>query len=426
MPLPCTGTLLTILSLALASTGDDAARADRLRWFVDAKFGLFVHWGPFAVQGGDPNADFDYFDMKSDASKRPGYVRYGEVFRPRAFDAAQWTRIAKAAGMKYVVFTSKHHDGYCLFDSALTDYDSVDRAPKHDFVHDLVPAARAAGLKIGFYYSMLDWHHPDFDTNLPKYVDEYLFGQVRELCTKYGPIDCLWFDGEWDYPAATWRAADLVKMIRALQPGCLINDRLGLGERGVSTLCDFYTREQPSEIGSVMAFEHEKPYAWEACMTIGESWQYSAKDTQFKSVKELLRGLADIVSRGGNLLLNVGPDPDGTIPAPLVDRLEAMGAWLAANGESIYGATRSPFRALPAGTCTAKGNRLYVHLDRHPGATLALPGLQNTIVKARWLNGGTDLRVDNAAKTVSMPDTLPDDTLSVLVVDLDGPPRVTP
>ena len=172
----------------------------------------------------------------------------------------------------------------------------------------LSDAARAAGLKVGFYYSMLDWHEPMYETNLPKFVDEFMFAQVRELCTNYGPLDCVWFDGEWDHPAADWRAPELVRMIRELQPAALVNDRLGLGERGVTRLCDFYTREQPSEINVAMGFEREKPYPWEACMTIGEYWQYSIKDTQFKSTAELVRMLVDVVSRGGNLLLNVGPD----------------------------------------------------------------------------------------------------------------------
>jgi alpha-L-fucosidase len=326
--------------------------------------------------------------------------------------------------MKYLVFTSKHHDGYSLFDSAMTKYDSMEMAPKRDYVKDLVGAARAADLKIGFYYSTLDWHHPDYAADLPKYVEQFLFGQVRELCTKYGPIDCLWFDGEWDYPASVWRAPELVRMIHELQPSALVNDRLGKGERGVSPLADFYTREQPSEMNVTMPFERQKPYVWEACMTMGESWQYSVKDTKFKTAAELIRTLVDVVSRGGNLLLNVGPTPDGEIPEPMLERLRGIGAWLTANGESIYGAQRSPFVSLPAGKCTTKGNRLFIHLEKRPEGPLQLPGLQNTITKAYFLENKTELPFDTKAKTVTLPDKLPNEAMTVVVLELDALPVV--
>jgi alpha-L-fucosidase len=401
-----------------------AARARRIAWFDEAKFGLFVHWGPFSLQGSDPNATFDYFDMKGNAALRMDYTKYAKAFDPKKFDAGKWMAAANSAGMKYVVFTSKHHDGYCLFDSALTDYDSIDGLPKADYVRELVRAARTAQLKIGFYYSILDWYQPDYSSDFPKYVSEYLFPQVKELCANYGPIDCVWFDGEWDHPLADWRSPELVMMIRDLQPYTLINDRLGLGERGVTPLCDFYTREQPSEMNVAMAFERQRPYSWEACMTMGESWQYSLKDTKLKSTADLVRILVDVVSRGGNLLLNVGPTPDGEIPDPLCERLRGIGVWLAAHGESIYDTTRSPFASLPAGKCTAKGNRLYVHMESPPDGPLTLPGLRNAIRKAYLLDTGAELAFDNAAKTVTMPERFPNDIMTVIVIELDGSPVV--
>jgi alpha-L-fucosidase len=255
-------------------------------------------------------------------------------------------------------------------------------------------------------------------------VDEFMFPQVRELCTQYGPLDCIWFDGEWDHPAAAWKAPELVQTIRQLQPAALVNDRLGLGERGVTRLCDFYTREQPSEVNVPMGFEREQSYPWEACMTIGNYWQYSIKDTQFKSTAELIRILVDVVSRGGNLLLNVGPTPDGEIPQPLVERMQGIGAWLAVNGEGVYGTTASPFKTLPAGKCTTKGNRLYIHLDQRPDTPVQLPGLQNVIQKAWFLNGRTELVLDNTRKTIALPDVLPDDAVTTIVVELDAPPVV--
>jgi alpha-L-fucosidase len=419
--------LLLVTGLQVLAQGevrDAAGKAERIAWFNEAKFGLFVHWGPFSVQGADPNAAFDYFEMKENAPLRVEFRKYVEQFNPKAFDAARWMETAKAGGMRYLIFTSKHHDGYCMFDSALTDYDTMDRAPKRDYVRELVKAARTARVKIGFYYSMLDWRHPDYTDNISKFANEYLFGQVRELCTNYGPIDCVWFDGEWDYPADVWRAPELVRMIRELQPAALVNDRLGKGERGVNQLCDFYTREQPSEINVATSFERQQPYSWEACMTIGEYWQYSIKDKHLKSARELIRILVDVVSRGGNLLLNVGPTPDGEIPEPLVERVRAVGAWLQVNGESIYGTTRSPFGALPAGKCTAKGNRLYVHLETHPGGPVQLPRLKNTIRKAWLLKTGEEVTFDNAAKSIALPDALPDDDVTTIAVEVDGPPVV--
>ncbi|HPO16396.1 MAG TPA: alpha-L-fucosidase [Candidatus Hydrogenedentes bacterium] len=407
---------------AAPANGAADSGTERIAWFNEAKFGLFVHWGPFSVQGNDPNAAFDYFAMKEDAKLREEFRNYADQFNPKAFDAMAWVNAAKSAGMRYLIFTSKHHDGYCMFDSALTDFDTMEGAPKQDYVGELVKAARAGGIKIGFYYSMLDWRHPDYTANIDKFVNEYLFGQVKELCTNYGPIDCLWFDGEWDYPSPVWRAPELVQMIRALQPNILINDRLGKGERGITPLADFYTREQPSEMNTTMPFEREKPYSWEACMTIGDFWQYSLKDKKFKSGPELVRILVDVVSRGGNLLLNVGPAPDGEIPKHLLDRLHYIGAWMHVNGESIYGTTRGPFKAFPAGKCTAKGNRLYIHIERSPGERLALSGLQNTIQKAWFLKTGKALSFDNTAKTILLPEVLPDEAVSTVGIELDSAP----
>ncbi len=404
----------------------DAAAMKRTAWFNEAKFGMFIHWGPFAVQGNDPKASYDYFAMKESAALRKDFERYAAQFNPSKFDAAAWMGVAKSAGMKYVVFTSKHHDGYCMFDSAFSDYTSMKGAPRRDYVRELIPAARSAGLHIGFYYSMLDWKHPDYTQQLPKFVEEYLFGQVRELCTNYGPIDCLWFDGEWDHPLDAWRSPELARMIRTLQPDALINDRLGKGERGVTPLCDFYTREQPSEVNVAMGFEHQAPRPWEACMTIGDFWQFSLKDTQFKSVNELIGILIDVVSRGGNLLLNVGPSPDGEIPPHFVERLRGMGAWLAVNGESIYGTARSPFGKLPVGKCTAKGNRLYLFLDSTPAAPVILPGLNDRIVKAAILGSSEPVAFDNAAKTITPPEGVAPGAWRVIAIDLEGAPAVLP
>lgn len=402
----------------------DIERVRRTAWFREARFGMFVHWGLYSVRARNDKGPLACYSMHDEGIPETEYQQYADQFAPARFDPAQWMSIAKATGMRYVVFTSKHHEGFCMFDSALTDYDVMGHAAKRDIVRELIDAARAADMKIGFYYSMLDWHQPDFKANLPKYIDEYMFGQVRELCANYGPIDCVWFDGEWDHPAETWRAPELVKMIRALQPDALVNDRLGKGERGNTTLCDFYTREQMEEIGTSMEFEKRQAIPWEACLTIGTSWGFNRNDGPAKSGTELIRALVDIVSRGGNLLLNVGPSPDGEIPERLQAPLREIGAWMQANGESIYGTERSPFANLPAGKCTTKGSRLYVHLESHPGGPLELPGLQNTIKQAWFLKTGQELAFDNAAKTITIPDALCDSAVCTVEIELDGLPVV--
>jgi len=403
---------------------DSAAKAARQQWFRNAKFGMFVHWGPFAVHGSDPQARFKYFDLPGDPKLQAEFESYVAQFRGTASQAVAWMETARAAGAKYVVLTAKHHDGYAMFDTQMTTFDSVDGTPHTDYARAFADAARAAGLRVGFYYSLLDWREPTYRTNLPQFVDEFLLPQVRELCTQYGPLDCIWFDGEWEHPAAAWKASKLVRTVRQLQPTALVNDRLGQGERGVTNLCDFFTREQPAEVNVSMGFERTQPHPWEACMTIGDFWQYSIQDTQFKSSAELLRILVDVVSRGGNLLLNVGPDPAGQIPQPQVVRMQEIGRWLAANGEGIYGTQASPFASLPTGRCTTKGQRLYVHLDRHPDAPVPLPGLQNQILRAWFLADSTELAFDNQAKTITLPATLPDDAVTTVVIELDAAPVV--
>lgn len=399
---------------------DDGAWAQRIAWFREAKFGLFVHWGPFSLHGADPNAAFDYFQMKGDASVRAAFTPYALNFRPQSFDAKAWMDAAESAGMRYVVFTSKHHDGYSMFETGVSDYDAADQAPQRDYVRELVKAARTAGLKIGFYYSLLDWYHPDFGANMPRFVEDCVFRQVRELCTQYGEIDCLWFDGEWDYPAEVWRAPELVGMIRQLQPNALVNDRIGKGERGVTTLSDFYTREQPSEVNVAMPFERQQPFPWEACVTIGDYWQYSVKDGNYKSAADLVRLLVDVVSRGGNLLLNVGPTPDGVIPEHLLERLHGIGAWMKVNGDAIYGTQCTGVKAVPEGKCVAKDDRLFVFLDRRPGVSLRLDGVSGHITGARMLSTGNRLSCDASTNTIQLPESLPEDTVSVIEVAISG------
>jgi len=409
----------------LAPPADASAQADPRAWFADAKFGIFVHWGLYALHAKNDAGPYVSWAMENEKIPVEEYERYAAQFRPSAFDAHRWMALVKEAGARYMTFTSKHHEGFCMFDSALTDYDSMDAAAGRDFVAELVTAARQAGLRLSFYYSMLDWHHPDFANDLPGYVDRYLFGQVRELCTNYGPIDGIWFDGEWDHDAEVWRSEELVQMIHELQPGALVNDRLGKGVRGAIPLADFYTREQMHEIGEVTDSERAGVRPWEACMTIGVSWGYREDDGPPKSSEELIRTLVDVVRRGGNLLLNVGPNADGEIPVPLAQRLRDIGAWLAKNGEGIYGTRALPGLSLAVGKVTTKGSCLYVHLETYPGPALSLAGIDNGITKAWLLETGEALAVDPAAKTVTLPAELPDPVVTIVAIELDGPPRIS-
>jgi len=383
-------------------------------WFKDAKFGIFVHWGLYAVHGTNAKGPYVSWAMENEEIPVAEYEPYADQFKPDRFDADAWMKLVKEAGAKYLTFTSKHHEGFSMFDSDLTDYDAVDRAANRDIVAELITAARANDVKISFYYSLLDWHHTDFKADLPKYIDEFMFGQVRELCTHYGPIDGLWFDGEWDHPEETWRAEELVRMIRTLQPNALVNDRLGKGVRGVTPLADFYTREQMSEIGKKTEAEEKDVRPWEACLTIGTSWGYRRDDGAPKSSAELIRTLVDVVSRGGNLLLNVGPKPDGTIPEPLAARLRDIGVWLSVNGASIYGTRPVKGIEASAGKLTRKGEIVYVFLEERPGDTITLSGLEGGISSATMLATGEELDINPTDVGIRLPDVWPSEPVSVI------------
>ncbi len=402
-----------------ATVAADAARAEERReWFNEAKFGLFIHWGLYSLHGKNDGGAYVSWSMEQESIPVEEYAPYADRFDPTQFDATRWMEIAKSAGMRYVVFTSKHHEGFSMFETELCDYSSEKRAPGRDFARELVEAARAAGLKIGFYYSFLDWYHPDYSGDLDKYVREFAHPQVAEICTNYGPIDVVWFDGEWDHPAETWHSEELVRTIRRLQPNAVINDRLGKDERGTTALSDFYTREQPSEIDEETGFEVARN-PWEACMTIGKSWGFRHDDAPFLSVEELIRYLSSIACRGGNVLLNVGPTPEGEIPEHFVERLGAIGRWLDVNGSAIYGTYGM---TVGEHACTAREDRLYVHLTERPGDALTLSGLNVAIRCARLLGADGELTVDDAGKRVVLPADMPDEAVSIVELELDGSP----
>jgi alpha-L-fucosidase len=315
----------------------------RMKWWHDARFGMFIHWGvysvPAGVYKGQDIPGIGEWIMNTAKIPVEEYEIFAKEFNPVKFDAAEWVRIARDAGMKYIVITSKHHDGFSMWNSEVSKYDIVDFAPYgKDILKVLSEECNKQGITLCFYHSIMDWHQPDANAdNWEKYREEYLKPQLRELLTGYGKIGVLWFDGEWTKEWTEEQGKDLYNFVRSLQPDIIINNRVGKGRQGMqgmnkdnSAAGDFGTPEQ--EILSTSS-----AFPWESCMTMNDTWGFKLKDTNWKSAEMLIKNLADIVSKGGNFLLNVGPTSEGLIPEASVERLKEMGEWLRVNGEAIYG-----------------------------------------------------------------------------------------
>jgi len=391
------------------------APAESIERWKDWRFGMFVHWGPVSLKGTEIGW--------SRQGPRRGRARGGtgtipvEVydnlyreFDPVRFDAEEWIRIAQDAGMQYLVFTSKHHDGFSNFDSAHTDYDITNPGSPYgrDICAQLAEACHRNGLGLGWYYSPRDWYHPDFATeNHARYLDFYL-GQLRELCTNYGQVDILWFDG-LDSPREVWKDVPerSFAMLRELQPDIVLNNRGGLPG-------DFDTPEQ--RIGG---FDRERP--WETCMTICRQWAWKPNDT-LKSFEQCIRTLVSTAGGDGNLLFNVGPMPDGRIEPRQVARLREMGAWLREHGDSIHGTRGGPFYPGAWGASTHRGNSVYLHVFDWEEGQLVLPGLSRRIVSAEVMGGG-EVTVEQQDRiiTVAIPEADRDPVDTVVVLTLDGP-----
>jgi len=351
--------------------------AARTAWWREARFGMFIHFGAYAVPA---RGEWVQSNERLSAEK---YLPYVESFRPVDFDARAWARLAKAAGMKYAVMTAKHHDGFCLFDSALTDYKISPRFDGRDLVREYLDAFRAEGLKVGLYYSLIDWHHPDYPNvgNHPMRGDaefgrkprqwsrylEYMHGQVEELVTRYGRLDLLWLDFSFDdYRGDKWGAQGLVAMVRRHQPAILLNNRLDVNPgvsgaaRSLGPWGDFETPEQGlPEKGLVDARGRAIP--WETCLTLNNNWGYHAGDHEWKPPQLVVHTLVEAVSKNGNLLLNVGPDGRGRIPEPSVRILEEVGRWMGRNAASIHGAGASDLPRPEWGRYTQRGTTLFAH-----------------------------------------------------------------
>jgi alpha-L-fucosidase len=426
-----TGRVLLLLAAAVTAAETPAERNARMAWWREAKFGMFIHWGIYSVPAGRWNGQevpgIGEWIMLNAKIPVDDYAAFARRFNPTKFDPHGWAQLAKAAGMKYVVITAKHHDGFAMYGSKVSAYNIVDATPfRRDVIRELGDAVRAAGLKFGVYYSQAqDWYHsgggmwaarwdPKQRGSFDAYLAEIAVPQVRELLQGYGPLAVLW----WDTPAdmTPERAARFLPLLE-LQPGLVTNNRLGGGVPG-----DTETPEQEIPPTGIPGRD------WETCMTMNDTWGFKADDHNWKSVETLLRNLVDIVSKGGNYLLNVGPTAQGEIPEASVTRLQAIGRWLERNGEAIYGTTASPFRRLPWGRCTRKGRRLYLHVFDWPASgALPVPGLKSRVRKACLLaDPGRVLRVAAAGdgQTVHLPPRAPDPAVSVVVLDLDGEPEV--
>jgi alpha-L-fucosidase len=391
---------------SLSAAPDD----ERLNWWREARFGMFIHWGPVSLKGTE--IGWSRKGERRDCNGT-GYIPAEEYdalyakFNPVKFDANEWVRIAQSAGMRYMVLVAKHHDGFSMFDSKLTEYKITNSPFKRDVCAELAKACRDANMPLGFYYSPPDWYHPDFFTeNHDRYI-KFLHGQVRELLTNYGKVDILWFDtdGGKNKPE-TWDAPRLIAMARELQPQILMTKRCaGLG--------DYDTPEQ-----RVGAFQRQP---WESCITICKQWSWKPDD-KMKSLQECLRTLILCACGDGNLLFNVGPMPTGEIEPRQVERLKEMGQWLAKYGESIYGTRGGPFKPDKgkrfASTC--KGNVIYVHIFSWPDEILKLPPIPAKILNSTVMTGGT-VKVaqtsDGIEISVSPSERAAIDTIVVLTLD---------
>ena len=373
-------------------------------WFVHDRFGLFIHWGIYAL------AARHEWVKNRERIRDEDYQRYFDHFDPDLYDPAEWAWEAKKAGMKYVVLTSKHHDGFCLWDSDLTDYKVTNTPYGRDLLTPFVEAFRAEGLKVGFYHSLIDWHHPHYpvdglhpmrddvayreanqDRDMSQYV-AYFHGQTRELLTGYGRIDIMWFDFsyphmDWGWSRGRgkddWRSEELMVLVRELQPGILINNRLDIPG-------DFVTPEQ-YQPAAPMAVAGQ-PVLWEACQTLNGSWGYDRDNLDWKSPEMLVQMLVDSVSKNGNLLLNVGPNGRGEFEAKAIERLQEIGEWLRLNGRAIYGCGASLFT--PPADCryTQNGNRLYLHLFAWPFKHVHLSDLAGKVAYAQFLHDASEIK----------------------------------
>ena len=411
-------------------------RDTRMKWWRQARFGMFIHWGVYSVPAGmykDKRIrGIGEWIMKHGEIPVAEYKKFAKQFNPVKYGPDAWVRLAKTAGMKYLVITAKHHDGFALFDSKVTDWDVVDATPYgKDLLKPLALACRKHGIKLGFYYSQAqDWCHPGGRTgskgkpwdkaqkgDMNEYVRKIAVPQVKEILTNYGDIAILWWDTSWGIDR---KKADMLQMPIRLQDGILTNNRLGGDYEG-----DFGTPEQKIPATGMPGRD------WETCMTMNGTWGYKSYDHKWKSTEKLIKNLVDIASKGGNYLLNVGPTSSGEIPQPSIERLKEIGLWMKVNGEAIYATTASPFSKLTWGRCTKKVRdksvTLYLHVFDWPeDGKLLVPGLQSQVLRASMLADGQLLQASEhkTGVIINVPDKPLDQYVTVIKLEVKGPLNV--
>jgi alpha-L-fucosidase len=418
----------------------------RMSWWDDAKFGMFIHWGLYAVPAGEYNGEkvdgIGEWIMNSLRIPISEYEQFAPQFNPVKFDAREWVSLAKDAGMNYIIITSKHHDGFCLWDTEYTDWNIMKATPfRRDILKELADACKEEGIKLGFYYSIMDWHHPDAQAifepdynqwrdsentnpNFRRYLDEFMKPQLKELLTKYEDIGVLWFDGEWIPDYTTGMGKEIYNYIRNIKPDLIVNNRVDKGRQGMAGMDaegdfagDFGTPEKQIPATGMPGLK------WESCLTMNDTWGYKHFDHNWKSSATLIHNLIDIASKGGNLLLNVGPTAEGLIPGPSVERLKEMGRWLSVNAEAVYGTQPSPVDRPEWGRYTARDNRIYAHVfDWPPDGKLFIQGIDD--ISQVWLlsdPGRSPVPFEDEGKGIGLqlPAMPPDAIATVIVMERD-------
>ena len=413
---------------AFTSTYSQSNKDPRLEWWKEARYGMFIHWGPVSLKG---------TEIGWSRGREVPVEEYDQLyknFNPQKFSAREWVQIAKDAGMKYIVLTAKHHDGFCLWDTKTTDYNIMNTPFGRDVVRELSEECKRQGIVFCTYYSILDWYHPDYNIDsrggpgyqlpdgktpdMDRYI-KYLNTHMKELIQNYGPLGIMWYDGEWEDPWTHERGKQLYDFVRGLQDDIIINNRVDKGRKGMEgvTLSDKnYAGDYDTPEQEVGKFQTERP--WESCMTICRQWAWKPDD-ELKSFEECIKILVETAGGDGNLLLNVGPMPDGRIEPRQVDRLKEIGDWLEKNGESIYGTQGGPYKPGKWGTSTSKGNKVYLHILNLKGEELHLPSLDRKVLNCQLL-GGKKIHFSQAndGLTIALPELNKDAIDNIIVLEL--------
>ena len=420
-------------------------KEQRMKWWKDARFGLFIHWGLYSVPAGEWKGQTNHAEWIRTTAQIPlnEYEKFVQQFNPVKFNAAEWVQLAKTAGMKYIVITSKHHDGFCMFDSKQTDFDIMSTPFHRDVMKELSEACKKEGIQFCFYHSIMDWHHPDYlprrdwEKNRPvtgaNYSDyvSYMKNELKELLTNYGKIGVLWFDGEWENTWTHEQGKNLYQYVKNLQPSIIINNRVDVGREGMRGLTkegfvgDFGTPEQEIPATGIPGED------WESCMTMNDHWGYNSYDNNWKSSEDLIQKLIDIASKGGNFLLNIGPTSEGLFPQTSIDRLKDLSSWMNINGEAIYGTEASPFKKLSWGRCTQKniagGTRLYLNIFDWPAdGKLVVPGFGSQPTACYALAGKTKLKTERRESdcVIDVSTVTKQNYATVIVMDIKGRPVI--